>query len=114
MLVYSCHDLTAVGAQVISPDELAYSVARLALLLRQVQQLLELGCTGASAGKINRAAGCLLMKLVLIDLTIRNQGCRFRLASEQGIRCRDRGKNEGKGRDERKKEKEEKEDRQKQ
>jgi len=46
-----------------------WHVARLALLPRRVWQLLELGCKGASAGKIACAAGCLLKELVLIDKT---------------------------------------------
>jgi len=69
-----------------------WHVARLALLHRRVpgQQRLELGCRGASAGKIACATGCLLKELVLIEITIRNQGYRFRLAAEQGIHCREK------------------------
>jgi len=77
VFAYFWHDLRAVGAQVISPVELDNSVALLVLLLRRVQEFLELRCTGAFASKINCAAGCLLTKLFLIQTTIRNQGCRF-------------------------------------
>ena len=40
VLAYSFHDLRAIGAQVISLDDPAYSVKHLALLFRRVQQLL--------------------------------------------------------------------------
>jgi len=37
------------------------------VLLRKIQQLLELRRTEASAGKNNCPAGCLMMKLVLLE-----------------------------------------------